>query len=305
MQPAAVLSWSSLPALHLEVKSVSGSASSSPLNWRWQDSSPRAVTAVGPEVVFPRELAKHSSLLRSLTMGTITSATAQHSADERKRTSEGFFFPWRPQISGRLHGSSPLSLSFPHLPFSRLASRLRNVIWFWNATLCHTLGSAAHALRSSLDSVRAPLKCGSIHLERMLRLVLKVERMLPNEPRHRPSPRQHNLLMVTDFKLLLIVLALRRRVSRIPRTQPALPLQITYQAKRTAYPELPSFEMSHQCVMHYSDAGASFPRRWGNIFSLCAFVSLSAGLWGICTNPWTKERRTPQIWMNVESLLFF
>lgn len=53
----------SVQALHFEVKNVSVPASSSPLNSLWQNSSPRAVTAVGPEVVFPREPAKHSSLL--------------------------------------------------------------------------------------------------------------------------------------------------------------------------------------------------------------------------------------------------
>lgn len=138
-----------------------------------------------------------------LTMGTITSATVRHSADERKRRSGGLFsesvnyLAW---LYSLLCFSflSPLSLLFFFFffCFDRIASHLRNIIWFeiQHFPLCHVLGSAAHALCRSLISIHSLLKCSSIHLERMLRLALRVERILLNECWQRPLLQQQNLL---------------------------------------------------------------------------------------------------------------
>lgn len=145
-----------------------------------------------------------------LTMGTITSATARHSADERKRRSGGLFSESVNYLAGYIACSAsssfflppPLSpfpfLSFSTFPFcfDHIASRLRNIIWFeiQHFPLCHMLGSVAHALCRSLISIHSLLKCSSIHLERMLRLALRVERIQLNECWQRPPLQQQNLL---------------------------------------------------------------------------------------------------------------
>lgn len=107
----------SVPALHFEVKNVSVPASSSPLNSLWQNSSPRAVTAVGPEVVFPREPSKHSSLLR-LHNGHNNFQQQRGAQLTRGRGQAAAFSPTgRPRISGRLLSALPF---FPTSPlFSR------------------------------------------------------------------------------------------------------------------------------------------------------------------------------------------
>lgn len=136
-----------------------------------------------------------------LTMGTITSAAARHSPDERKRRSDGLFSEG--QLSGQLYS---LLCAFFYLPFlslftfsfclDRIASHLRNIIWFeiQHFPLCNVLGSSAHALCRSLISIHSLLKCSSIHLERMLRLALRVERILLNERWQRPALQQYDLL---------------------------------------------------------------------------------------------------------------
>lgn len=127
-------------------------------------------------------------------MGTITSATAWHSADERKRRSDGLFSESVNYLAGYM---ALLRFSFlsPTFPFC-FASHLRNIIWFeiQHFPLCHVLGSAAHALCRSLISIHSLLKCSSIHLEKMLRHALRVERMLLNECWQRRPPQQQNPL---------------------------------------------------------------------------------------------------------------
>lgn len=104
-------------ALHFEVKNVSVPASSSPLNSLWQNSSPRAVTAVGPEVVFPREPAKHSSLLW-LHNGHNNYQQQRGAQLTRGRAQAAAFSPpRRPQISGRLLSALPF---FPTTPLFSL-----------------------------------------------------------------------------------------------------------------------------------------------------------------------------------------
>lgn len=69
---------------------------------------------------------------------------------------------------------------------------------------CNVPGSSAHALCRGLISILSVLKCSSIHPERMLRLVPRVERILLNECWQRVRLQQHNLLYRdTDFKLVL------------------------------------------------------------------------------------------------------
>lgn len=135
-------------------------------------------------------------------MGTITSATAQHSAHERTSRSEGLFsrvsIMW-PAIACSASYASP----FPFLPplsflawTSLFPSHLRNIIWFWNkipSTLSWSLAGDTHALCGSLISIHCFLKCSSIHLERMLWLTRRVERRSLNEHWQRPALWQHNL----------------------------------------------------------------------------------------------------------------
>lgn len=110
----------SVPALHFEVKNVSVPASSSPLNSLWQNSSPRAVTAVGPEVVFPREPAKHSSLLWLHNGHNNLQQQQQRGAQLTRGRGQAAAFsppPRRPQISGRLLSALPF---FPTSPLFSL-----------------------------------------------------------------------------------------------------------------------------------------------------------------------------------------
>lgn len=145
-------------------------------------------------------------------MGTITSATAWHSADERKRRSDGLFSESVNYLAGYM---ALLRFSFlsPAFPFC-FASHLRNIIWFeiQHFPLCHVLGSAAHALCRSLISSHSLLKCSSIHLEKMLRHALRVERMLLNECRR----DNRTCSIERDFKLFLIVFTARSHISSSP-----------------------------------------------------------------------------------------
>lgn len=125
------------------------------------------------------------------------------------------------------------SLSFPTFSF-RFASHLRNIIWFeiQHFPLCHVLGGAAHALCRSLISIHSLLKCSSIHLERMLKPALRVERMLLNECWQRQPPRQQNPLYPERLQTVShCFYCFWRGVGHLTHTYPVLTLQITYQAK--------------------------------------------------------------------------
>lgn len=56
-----------------------------------------------------------------------------------------------------------------------------------------SLAGSTHALCRSLISIHSFLKCSSIHLERMLWLTHRVERISLNERWQRPTLWQHNL----------------------------------------------------------------------------------------------------------------
>lgn len=103
---------------------------------------------------------------------------------------------------------------------------------------CNVPGSSAHALCRGLISILSVLKCSSIHPERMLRLVPRVERILLNECWQRVRLQQHNLLYRdTDFKLVLFSQVLTALCVCVCVLSCSLehilhpPLQITYQAK--------------------------------------------------------------------------
>lgn len=158
-----------------------------------------------------------------------------------------FFFSFSRSLS--LSFLSPLSL----FRFDHIASHLRNIIWFeiQHFPLCHVLGSAAHALCRSLISIHSLLKCSSIHLERVLRLALRVERILLNERWQRPALRQQNLLYRKRLQTVSPFLLLWLGVSQRCHTHPVPPLQITYQAK----PYFLLFWLALKCHIHPISAG--------------------------------------------------
>lgn len=99
------------------------------------------------------------------------------------------------------------------------------------------LGSAAHALCTSLISIHFPFKCSVIHLERMLRLPLRVKRTEQNERRQRSITCSKE----RSFKLLLFFLH--------STTDSVSVLHITNQARHFSS-SLTAFEMSnrpHKC----------------------------------------------------------
>lgn len=186
-----------------------------------------------------------------LTMGTITSATARHSDDERKRRSGGLFSESVNYLAAYMaHSAFPPSLllssssPFSHFLFSLWLHRLtlRNIIWFeiQHFPLCHVVGSAAHALCRSLISIHSLLKCSSIHLRRMLRLALKVERILLIQFNSIQfilintkwvQTKKRNLLYRKRLQTVSHFLLLWLGDSQYAHTYPVPPLQITYQAK--------------------------------------------------------------------------
>lgn len=124
---------------------------------------------------------------------------------------------WECQLSGWLYSSLRFFFSFSTFPFffpfffsprfDRIASHLRNIIWFeiQHFPLCHVLGSVAHALCRSLISIHSLLKCSSIHLERMWRLARRVERILLNERWQRPLLQQQDLLYKNRLQSLFLL----------------------------------------------------------------------------------------------------
>lgn len=152
----------------------------------WQNSSPQAVTAVGPEVAFPREPAKHSAPLCGLTMGTISSPTAQHQP-ARGRGEVLACFPRvsiiRPAIQLLLLFSFPL-FTFNFLCSGSDASLLRDII---RLEIQHfSTSRLAHALWSGLIShLLSALSAAQLIWRAALRLARRVERMLQNERRQR------------------------------------------------------------------------------------------------------------------------
>lgn len=197
-----------------------------------------------------------------LTMGTITSATARHSDDERKRRSGGLFSESVNYLAAYMaHSAFPPSLllssssPFSHFLFSLWLHRLtlRNIIWFeiQHFPLCHVVGSAAHALCRSLISIHSLLKCSSIHLRRMLRLALKVERILLNEYRQRNA----TCSIERDFKLFLTFYCFDWVIANT-LTHILFPHFRSHIKPKHFSFALTFFEMSHpsyQSRMHYTD----------------------------------------------------
>lgn len=118
-----------------------------------------------------------------------------------------------------------------------------------------------------------------------------------NGSRQRPSPRQRDLLVVADFKLLLIVFAAvtqrqpdPSRAACFSRCRSHIKLNAQLIPSRRAL----KCHISAWCII-LTQASHSLPDE--GIFSACArlLVCLSAGLWRLCTNPRTKERRSVRI----------
>lgn len=117
------------------------------------------------------------------------------------------------------------------------------------------VGSTAHALCRSLISIHSLLKCSSIHLRRMLRLALKVERILLNEYRQRNA----TCSIERDFKLFLTFYCFDWVIANT-LTHILFPHFRSHIKPKHFSFALTFFEMSHpsyQSRMHYTDTHLS------------------------------------------------
>lgn len=138
-----------------------------------------------------------------------------------------------------------------------------------------------------------PPECGSVHLESAPRLVAKVERMLPTKTVAATTGPAGGSRLQTAPRCFCCSTQRQpdpSRAARFSRCRSHIKLNAQLIPSCRAL----KCHISARCII-LTQASHSLPDE--GIFSACArlLVCLSAGLWRLCTNPRTKERRSVRI----------